>query len=139
MTHEEIMAGVRECVARVVDKDIAVVHDEDRIIGDLGADSLDLLDLVFQLEQRFKIKISPRGIEKAAQAKLGDVPLEIDGVYTPEALAELRQSLPEVPAEELCDGLRAARLPHLFRVATFARLVTGLIEAKELEEVAVNG
>lgn len=138
MNSEEIILGVRECVARVVDKDVSVVHPADRIISDLGADSLDLLDLVFQLEQRFKIKISPRGIEKAAQAKLGDIPLEIDGVYTPEALDELRRSLPEVPAEELCEGLRAARLPHLFRVATFARLVSGLIEAKETQEVAAN-
>ena len=131
MNREEIIMGVRECVARVVDKNVAEVREDDRIIADLGADSLDLLDLIFQIEQRFKIKISPRGIERAAQAKLGAIPLEIDGVYTPEALAELRQAMPEVPAEELCAGLRAGHLPHLFRVATFARLTAGLMESAE--------
>lgn len=139
MNWEEVVQGVRECVARVVDKDVAEVSEDDRIIDDLGADSLDLLDLIFQIEQLFKIKISPRGIERAAQAKLGETPLEIDGVYTPEALAELRQAMPEVPAEELCEGLRAGHLPHLFRVATFARLTAGLLEAKEAQEVAVHG
>ncbi len=138
MNPEEIMTGVRECVARVVDKDVSEVHADDRIIGDLGADSLDLLDLVFQLEQRFKIKISPRGIEKAAQAKLGDVSLEIDGIYTSAALEELQRSLPEVPVEEFCEGLRAAHLPHLFRVSTFARLTAGLVEAKRLQGVGAN-
>ncbi len=134
MNRDEIATGVRECVARVVDKDVAAVNEDHRIIGDLGADSLDLLDLVFQIEQRFKIKISPRGIERAAQERLGDTPMEIDGVYTPEALAELRQAMPEVPAEELGEGLRVGQIPRLFRVATFVRLAEGLIEAKEAQE-----
>ena len=139
MNYEEVMLGVRECVARVVDKDVAEVSADDRIIEDLGADSLDLLDLIFQIEQRFRIKISPRGIERAAQEKLGETPLEIDGVYTPQALAELRQALPEVPPEELGEGLRTGRLPYVFRVTTFARLAVGLIEAKEGQEAAAHG
>lgn len=134
MNWDDIIAGVRECVARVVDKDVADVHEHDRIIDDLGADSLDLLDLIFQLEQRFKIKISPRGIERAAQAKLGDIPLEIDGIYTPEALEELRHALPEVPPGELREGLPCTHLPRLFRVATFARLTAGLLDVKEQEQ-----
>lgn len=139
MNWDEVLQGVRACVARVVDKDVTEVHENDRIIHDLGADSLDLLDLIFQIEQRFKIKISPRGIERAAQEKLGKIPLEIDGVYTPEALAELRQAMPEVPAEELCAGLRTGHLPHLFRVATFARLTAELIETKESQGASVHG
>lgn len=134
MNQEEIVLGVRECVAQVVARNLADVHVDDRIIGDLGADSLDLLDLVFSLEQRFKVKISPRGIEKAAQERLGDIPLEVDGVYTPQALAELRQALPEIPLAELGDGLRVGQLPHLFRVATFVRLVDKLLQAKAAQE-----
>lgn len=128
MNREAIVKGVCECVAAVVDVDDATVRESDCIIGDLGADSLDLLDLVFHLEQRFKVRITPRGIERAAQAKLGSVPIEVEGVYTPEALAELRRALPEVPAEELQSGLRTADLPRRFRVATFVNLVSGLLE-----------
>jgi len=127
MNREEIVVGVRECVARVVDKDVSIVGENDRIIGDLGADSLDLLDLVFQLERRFSIKISPNGIDKRVREELGEIPLEIDGVYTPEALELLRRGLPEVPAEELGEGLRTSRLPYVFRVTTFANLVEHLV------------
>jgi acyl carrier protein len=128
MTRTDVVTGVRECVARVVDRDLSEVSESHRIIGDLGADSLDLLDLVFQLEQRFDIKISPRGIERRAKELLGDVPLEVDGVYTPEALAQLREVLPEVPAEEFADGLGPATLPRVFRVATFVNLTMRLLE-----------
>jgi len=131
MNRDEIVQGVRECVASVIDKDVSQVHEADKIIEDLGADSLDLLDLVFQLEQRFKVRISPRGIEKRAQAALGEVPMEIDGIYTPEALAQLRDALPEVPPEEISQGLSSAHLPYSFRVATFANLVSRLLEEQQ--------
>jgi acyl carrier protein len=128
MNQDEVVRGVSECVAAVVDTDPSNVHEGDRILEDLGADSLDLLDLVFHLEQRFKIKISPRDIERRAQKELGKAPLEVDGVYTPEAIDQLRRAMPEVPREELSEGLRTADLPRSFRVMTFVRLVTRLME-----------
>ncbi len=128
MTKDEIEKGVCECMAAVVDMEAARIKPSDRIIEDLGADSLDLLDLVFHLEQRFKVKITPRGIERAAQQKLGGKPVEIEGVYTPEALVELRKALPEVPECELQPGLRTSDLPRRFRVATFVALVSRLLE-----------
>ena len=131
MKREDIFRGVSECVGKVVDVDPSTIRESDSIIDDLGADSLDLLDLVFHLEQRFKVRITPRGIEKAAQERLGDTPVEIDGVYTPEALTELRKALPEVPVEELPDGLRTADLPRRFRVATFVNLVNRRLETKQ--------
>lgn len=130
MKREEIFQGVCECVGKVVDIDPSTIREGDCIIGKLGADSLDLLDLVFHLEQKFKIRITPRGIERAAQEKLGDIPVEKDGVYTPEALVELRLALPEVPPEELSDGLRTADLPRRFRVATFVNLVSHVLEGE---------
>lgn len=131
MKREEIFLGVAECIGNVVDIDPVTIRESDSIIDNLGADSLDLLDLVFHLEQRFKVRITPRGIEKAAQEKLGNTPVEIDGVYTPQALAELRKALPEVPGDEMKEGLRTADLPRRFRVATFVNLVTKLLEVNK--------
>ena len=132
MTRAEIFAGVRDCLVEVIDiADPGSVREETEIIGELGADSLDLLALTFQLEQRFKVKISPRDIERRARQKLGAVPLEVDGVYTSEAISVLREALPEIPAEELREGLTVAHLPRLFRVATMVSLVSRLLEEKK--------
>jgi len=128
MNQEEVLRGIKTCVGKVVDKDPDTIQAEDRVLEDLGADSLDLLDLVFQLEQHFKIRIKTRDIERRAREELGDVPMEANGVYTPEALEQLREAMPEVPADELREGLRSADLPYRFRVATFARLVQRLME-----------
>ena len=130
MNQEETSKGVRECIALALGNEVETIRLEDRIFDDLGADSLDLLDLIFQLEQRFHVSISPRGIEQRVRETLGDTPLEIDGVYTSAALAELRKSLPEVPPDELAEGLTAAELPRRFRVATMVNLVNRLMEEK---------
>lgn len=130
MDQEVVFQGVRECLAKVLDVSAETVRLKQCIVADLGADSLDLLDLTFQLEQRFGISISPRDIERRTSAKLGGKPLDVDGVYTPEALAALRQALPEIPPEELPDGLTTAELPRRIRVATMVNLVCRLQEEK---------
>jgi acyl carrier protein len=132
MNDAEILQGVAECVAEVADVDLAIVTPEKRIILDLGADSLDLLDLIFKLEQRFGIRIEPRGIERRAREELGGEPFEQDGQLTPAAIARLREYLPEVPPEELPAGLPPPRLPYVFRVQTFANLVKRLREEQQV-------
>lgn len=127
MSRAEVFAGVRDCLAAALDVEPGAVREEQRIIGDLGADSLDLLDLTFQLERRFGVSISPRDIERRARERLGGAALDIEGVYTRQALGELRMALPEIPPEELADGLTTAELPRKFRVATMVRLVQSLL------------
>lgn len=124
MTDEdEIFKGVCDCLLETLDKDSIEVRKEDRLINDLGIDSLDLIHLVFTLEQHFGIKISLREIDRRIKGKLGAIPLEVDGTYTPEAIAELRKSMPEIPHDELKDGLTTSQLPRCFRVATMINLV----------------
>ncbi len=125
---EQIRAGVCECVAAALNLSPEVVAPEKRVISDLGADSLDLLDITFRLEQRFKISISPRDMERRTRAKLNGTPLDVDGVYTPEAIREFRAAMPEIPPEEFVEGLTVADFPRLFRVATLMNLVTRLMK-----------
>lgn len=99
-----------------------------RIIHDLGADSLDLLDLVFNLEQAFEIEI-PRGeFERRAREALGDTPFEVNGLVTPEGLEQLRLHMPEA-AEDIVPGLHVKRIPELFRVQSFHTLVASRLAA----------
>ncbi len=123
---DEIRAGVVACVAAALHRPEAEIAPESRIISDLGADSLDLLDITFRLEQKFGIAISPRDMERRIRQQLGETPLEIDGVYTPQALQEFQRSMPEIPPAEFAEGLGLADLPSLFRVATLMNLVVRL-------------
>ncbi|MFH2047440.1 MAG: acyl carrier protein [Pseudomonadota bacterium] len=130
MTREDIFNGIKDCLVEVVDINRADIHETSKLIDDLGADSLDLLDLIFQLEQRFKIKLSARKFEKQIQKELGDIPLEVEGVYTKEAMTLIRKHMTEIPEKELCDGLTIQEFPKRFRVSTMINLVESTLENK---------
>ena len=120
--HEELYATVRACVADVLAIDPSKVTPEASLIADLGAESLDFLDLVFRLETEYGGKIPRDGIRLAAQDGLADG-FDKGGVLTPEALSRMRMLMPEVPAAKLHDGLRTHQIPELFTTETFVRLV----------------
>ena len=126
----EKWAKVRDAFAEALGLEEDEVEYDSKVIGDLGAESLDFLDIAFRLERAFDIKIPRGGIEKAAQDGMGDDAYENNGVLTPSAIEKLAEAMPEVPRGEFREGLRTSEVPDLFRVATFYNLVIRLLEEK---------
>ncbi|MDR0234155.1 MAG: acyl carrier protein [Zoogloeaceae bacterium] len=131
MTYQELFEGVCECIRQTLEKDLPEIRESDRLIADLGADSLDFLDLIFRLEERFSAHVNPRELERRAQEKLGDTPMIVNERYTEAAIAELRKALPEVPEDELFPDMPVNKLPETFRVKTFMNLVAHVLEEEK--------
>ena len=93
------------------------------LMENLGAESLDLLDLSFLIEERFGITIGSHEFEDQAKARLPGGVYEKEGFLTPEALVELRRALPEIPPARLVPGLRKLELPSLLTVSVFVHLI----------------
>lgn len=120
--HDELYEKVRALVADVMAIDPARVTPTASLIDDLGAESIDFLDLVFRIETDYRVKIPRDGIRLAAQDGLGGG-FERAGVVTAEGLERLRVLMPEVPPERIAPGLRVHEIPSLFTTETFVRLV----------------
>ena len=127
--HDEIFVTVRRYVADVLAIDPAKVTPAASLIDELGAESLDFLDLVFQLETEYGVKIPRDGIRVAAQEGLADG-FEQGDVLTPAALERLRLLMPEVPPARLATGLKSHQIASLFTVETFVRLVAWRLGAR---------
>jgi acyl carrier protein len=118
-----VFPAVAEIVADALAREVDEVSLESRLIEDLGAESIDFLDIVFRLEQRFSVQI-PRGqIVEDARGELAEDEFERDGRLTAAAAERLRAYLTEVAAERVRAGMRTAEIPMLFTVATFCKLV----------------
>lgn len=123
MNVENVYPKVREIIADVLVIDEDEVSLDSRLIGDLNAESIDFLDLVFQLEKEFNIKI-PRGqLEKNARGELDENEFEQGGNITEKGMVALKNYLSEVPAEHFKDSMKVSEIPMLFTVETFCKLV----------------
>ena len=133
---DEIFTGVQDAFMEALGLDADEVLITSRIFEDLGAESLDLLEVVYLLEHRFGIKIPRDGIRDASKETLNPEQYEVDGVLTPLARERLIELMPEVPAEEFFEGMTANDIPRLFRVATFVNIVDRLLNDVDLAHEA---
>ena len=130
MNIEAVYPKVKSIIADVlvVDEDNIQLHN--RLIVDLGAESIDFLDLVFQLEKEFAVKI-PRGqLEKNAHGMLSEEEFAHNGVLTDAGMQALKTYLCEVPAEYFKPQMKLNEIPLLFTVETFCKLI---IAAKQTQ------
>ena len=126
ITKEEIAAifpKVAETMADALGCDKEKVKLDASLIGDLGAESIDFLDIIFRLERAFKVKI-PRGkIVEEARGQLSESEFEKGGVVTDAGVARLKSFLSEVPPERFKTPLKSAEIPKLFTTETFCKMV----------------
>tara|TARA_Y100000588_G_scaffold335010_2_gene374854 strand:- start:168 stop:581 length:414 start_codon:yes stop_codon:yes gene_type:complete len=134
MNVESVFPKVRDIVADVLVLDEDEVAIDSRLIADLGAESIDFLDLVFQLEKEFNVKI-PRGqLEKNARGDLAEDQFEKGGVVTEQGLVALKTYLSEVPQEHFKANMKVNEIPSLFTVETFCKLIVSAVDQKEAAE-----
>lgn len=126
ITKEEIAAVYPKIAGIIADAlpcEIEKVKLEASLIDDLGAQSIDFLDIVFRLERTFKVKI-PRGkLVSDARGDLSESEFDQRGVVSEAGLARLKSFLSEVPPERFTSPLRVADIPRLFTTETFCKIV----------------
>jgi acyl carrier protein len=126
ITRDEILAvfpNVAHTVADAIGCEVEKVKLESSLIDDLGAESIDFVDILFRLQRHFKVKI-PRGkIVEEARGSISEGEFEKAGVVSDAGIARLRAFLSEVPPERFKSPLNVADIPRLFTVETFCKLV----------------
>lgn len=110
----EVFDKVRDCIAKALQVDTGIIEVDSRLIGDLGAESIDFLDIVFRLEKGFAIKI-PRD-DLFPEKILTDSNYIKDGRVTSDGLELLRSKLPTVDLTDFEKDPIVAKLPDLFTV-----------------------
>jgi acyl carrier protein len=129
LSSEEIGEAVRRVVAEALGRAEDEVKLTSILMDDLGAESLDFLDIVFRLEREFDIQITRGEMERAARGDLSADEFAPGGVISERGLARLRELMPEA-AGRIGPGLRPSTILTLFSVQTFANMVIGKREGR---------
>ena len=116
MTKDEIQSKMVDITCEQLQVPREQVNPSTSFVDDLGADSLDLLDLVFRLEEAFGIQIERGQIEARIREAMGGEPYEIDGVLTPGEWAPVSApDTPPGPVAELKWGADGKEVPFASR------------------------
>ena len=121
MTHDEVLGKVRGVLVDALGVDEDEVTPEAKLVGDLGAESIDFLDIVFRLEKAFDIKIS-RG-ELFPEDVLTSTDYVANGKVTETGIAELRKRMPFVNLDKFAKNPNVKDFGTLLTVQDMVRFV----------------
>jgi acyl carrier protein len=123
-TEEEIYTKVSATLVEALNVDEEDIKPTSTLQGDLGAESIDFLDIVFRLEREFGIKI-PRGELFPESIFQGDPDLVQNGRVTDKGLQELRSKMPFADISKFEANPELSNLSDLFTVELITRYIQG--------------
>jgi acyl carrier protein len=123
-TQEEIYSKISATLVEALNVDEEEISPSSTLQGDLGAESIDFLDIVFRLEREFGIKI-PRGELFPESIFQGDPELVQNGRVTPKGLVELRTRMPFADLAQFEKDPELSHLSDLFTVDLITRYIQG--------------
>ncbi len=128
MARDEIIQKVQEVLIDALGVDDDEVTAEATLMGDLGAESIDFLDIVFRLEKAFGIKI-PREELFPAENLMNNPDFVQNGKLTEKGLAEMREKMPHTDITAFVDDPDINKLGDLFTVNAIVNYVEGKLNA----------
>jgi acyl carrier protein len=123
-SQEEIYEKVSATLVEALNVDEDEIRPTSTLQGDLGAESIDFLDIVFRLEREFGIKI-PRGELFPEAIFQGDPEFVQNGKVTDKGLMELRAKMPFADLSAFEKNPELNGISDLFTVEMIARYIEG--------------
>jgi acyl carrier protein len=124
LTHEATYRKVSAALIEALNVDQQDITPKATLQGDLGADSIDFLDIVFRLEREFGIKI-PRDELFPEAIFQGNAAFVKNGKVTDRGLQELRERMPFADLSEFERDPRLSHVSDLYTVDLITRYIWG--------------
>lgn len=128
MSRDEIFEQVKDVLVDALGLDDDEVTLDATLMSDLGAESIDFLDIVFRLEKAFDIKV-PREELFPAEAVLSNTEFVSGGKLTEKGLAELKDKMPHTDLSEFENDPDVNKIADLFTVNAIVNFVENKVNA----------
>ena len=130
MSYDDILAKVRTTLVDALNVDDNEVTPTSRLKGDLNAESIDFLDIVFRLERQFNLKI-PREELFPESIFSGDPKFVTDGKVNPDGLIELQTRMPYADLSDFRKDPRLDKIEDLFTVDLIVKYLESKVNGKK--------
>ena len=120
----DVDAAVKEAVVEALALDDDEVSPESTLMDDLGAESIDLLDILFRIEKSTGVKIEASDLGDYMQGGIPDEEFSDENeVITEKGAQHLKSVMPQVDPGELAGSLKAEEVITLFTVENLSQMV----------------
>lgn len=123
MAKNEILEKVRGTLVDALSVEEDEVTETATLMGDLGAESIDFLDIVFRLEKAFGIKIPQE--ELMPREIFSNPAYVVDKRLNAAGLAALRSAMPHADLSEFEKDPNIDQLSQVFTVGAIVRFIEG--------------
>ena len=127
LTKGEIFEKVKLALVDALSVEEDEIKEEASLTQDLGAESIDFLDIIFRLEKTFSIKIPQE--ELTAQNILSNPEYVVDRRLNAAGLAALRQAMPHVDLSDFEQDPDIDRFRDTFTVGAIVRFLEAKLAA----------
>jgi acyl carrier protein len=128
IAEQRVLEEVRKAISEGIDIDPARIEPESSLIRDLGAESLDFLDINYRLEQTFGIKMARRSVLDHMEELFGEeTAVDSDGKLTDRAVTVLAMRS-DGSGSEIHPGTDMDDLPATVTVSSIAEMVMNLLD-----------
>jgi acyl carrier protein len=128
MSREQVLEQVKTVMVDALGVDDDEITPQATLMGDLGAESIDFLDIVFRLEKAFGIKIAREDLFPA-EALINNPEFVSNGKLTAKGIAELKARMPHTDVSEFAKNPELSKLPDLFTVGMIVNYVENKLKA----------
>ncbi len=127
MEYQEVLNFVIETIAESSGIEKEKIKPDSTLFGDLGLNSVDLVDILYTLEMEYDISLKIRDFERDAERLLNGKPYKIDRKITEDGVRVLVQLLPELEGK-VKPGITDYDVVQLLTVGSLARMVHNKIQ-----------
>jgi acyl carrier protein len=124
MTDTDTYTAVKDAIVGALSVDEDEVTPDATIFDDLGAESIDLLDVLFRIERATKVKIEAGELGEHIQGGIPDEEFaNAEGIVSDKGLEQLKKVMPQIDTADLHGNLKGEQVIMLFTVQNLADLV----------------
>src|SRR3954468_5378103 len=111
MADQDYLAAVQEAVANALGLDDDEATPDATLMDDLGAESIDLLDILFRIERSTGVKIQASDLGEYIQGGIPEDEFgDENGIVSEKGLEQLKKVMPQIDADELRGKLEAEKV-----------------------------
>ena len=132
MTKDDIFGKVSEVLEEALGCDDDEITPNASLVADLGAESIDFLDIVFRLEKAFGTPENPFKIDQGElfpENVMDNADWVQDGKFTDSGMAMLRERMPHIDFTAFDSDREVMKVGDLITVQSLATFVSLKLEA----------